>query len=54
LEQKDLVRAALEDYRAGPGDFADYLLGRVNREAGCARTTTFDQRLKKSGLFEVL
>jgi len=54
LEEKDLVRDALEDYRWGPGDFADYVLSRVNRVAGCDRTATFDQRLKKSELFMVL
>ena len=54
LDRKDLVRAALDDFRAGPGDFADYLLGRVNREASCDRTATFDQKLKKCELFQLL
>ena len=54
IDQKDVVRAALEDYRAGSGDFADYVVGRRGREAGCERTATFDRRLKASGLFRVL
>ncbi len=54
VEEKDLVRRALEDYRAGRGDFADYMIGQRNREAGCAETVTFDRRLKGSRLFRVL
>jgi predicted nucleic-acid-binding protein len=54
IDQKDVVRAALEDYRAGGGDFADYVIGRRSRELGCDKTATFDRRLKASGLFRVL
>lgn len=54
IDQKDLVREALEDYRAGGGDFADYMIGRRGKEAGCEQTATFDQRLKTSALFRVL
>lgn len=54
IDQKDVVREALEDYRAGGGDFADYVIGRRGREAGCDRTATFDRRLKASALFRVL
>jgi predicted nucleic-acid-binding protein len=54
IDQKDIVREALEDYRAGGGDFADYVIGRRAREAGCEKTATFDRRLKASGLFRLL
>jgi len=54
IDQKDVVRAALEDYRGAGGDFADYVIGRRGREAGCDRTATFDRRLKASSLFRVL
>lgn len=54
IDQKDIVREALEDYRAGGGDFADYVIGRRAREAGCEKTVTFDRRLKASGLFRLL
>jgi predicted nucleic-acid-binding protein len=54
IDQKDIVREALEDYRAGSGDFADYVIGRRAREAGCEKTATFDRRLKASGLFRLL
>ena len=54
IDQKDLVREALEDYRTGGGDFADYVIGRRGREVGCEQTATFDRRLKTSALFQVL
>jgi predicted nucleic-acid-binding protein len=54
IDQKDLVREALADYRSGGGDFADYMIGRRGRECGCERTATFDRRLKTSALFRVL
>lgn len=54
IDQKDLVREALEDYRKGGGDFADCLIGRRGREAGCEQTATLDRRLKTSPLFRVL
>jgi predicted nucleic-acid-binding protein len=54
IDQKDVVREAVEDYRAGGGDFADYVIGRRGREAGCEKTATFDRRLKASALFRVL
>ena len=54
IDEKDVVREAVEDYRTGGGDFADYVIGRRGREAGCERTATFDRRLKTSGLFRVL
>lgn len=54
IDQKDVVREALEDYRRGGGDFADFVIGRRGREAGCEKTATFDRRLKASGLFRPL
>lgn len=54
IGEKDLVRVAAEEYRSGQGDFADYLIGQANREAGCEFTATFDGRLKESDPFRVL
>ena len=54
FESKELVRAAVSDYRAGSGDLADFLIGRVNAAYGCDCTATFDRKLKKSPLFELL
>ena len=54
VEQADLARRALDDYRHGRGDFADYLIGWRNRQAGCSDTVTFDRALGRSRLFRVL
>ena len=49
-----MVRAALEAYRAGRADFADYLIGAMHHEGGCGKTVTFDRRLRARKLFQVL
>ena len=54
VEQADLARHALDDYRRGRGDFADYLIGWRNRETGCSDTVTFDRALRNNRLFRVL
>jgi predicted nucleic-acid-binding protein len=51
---KDLVWRSLADYRAGKGDFSDYLLGRLNEDEGASLTITFDKALKGNPLFHVL
>ena len=38
----DCAREALESYRLGKADFADYYLSAVNVEIGCSATATFD------------
>lgn len=54
IEDRDTVRAAVEHFRAGPGDFSDYLLGLRNRNAGCADTATFDRKLRAAEGFRLL
>jgi len=54
FDDRDLLKRALSDFDNGKGDFADYLIGRRNRRAGCERTVTFDRSLKNSGSFTVL
>jgi predicted nucleic-acid-binding protein len=54
VQDSDLVRYALEEYRQGRGDFADYLIGWQNRRAGCTDTVTFDRKLKKASGFAFL
>lgn len=54
IGHKDVVRGALEDYRKGGGDFADYVIGLRGEEMGCSWTATFDRRLRSSRLFRVL
>jgi predicted nucleic-acid-binding protein len=54
VDDRDLLREALEAYRGGQEDFADYVLGLRNRNAGCSGTATFDRALKRNVLFTVL
>jgi predicted nucleic-acid-binding protein len=54
FDDRDLLRAALTDYRNGSGDFADYLIGHRNASVGCEHTVTFDKPLRTSALFTLL
>jgi predicted nucleic-acid-binding protein len=54
IQDRDLVQKALQDYRNGRADFADYLLGWENREAGCRDTLTFDGPLSRHEGFFLL
>ena len=45
IDDKDAVREAVELYRTGKGDFADYLVGVRARNAGCTTMATFDEPL---------
>ncbi|MBI1747664.1 MAG: type II toxin-antitoxin system VapC family toxin [Acidobacteria bacterium] len=54
IEAKDIVRQAVQDYRRGRGDLADYLIGRSNQAQGCEVTASFDRALKNSSSFIVL
>ena len=52
IEDKDAVREAVDLYRAGKGDFADYLVGVCARNAGSVTVATFDETLHAHpGLF---
>ena len=48
IEDVDLVRRAVSDFKAGTGDFADYLMARRNSRSGCDTTLTFDKRLRRT------
>jgi predicted nucleic-acid-binding protein len=54
IGDKDLVREALDAYRGGRADFADYLTGSSHRGAGCTETVTFDRRLEGARQFRLL
>jgi predicted nucleic-acid-binding protein len=54
IDGRDLVREAAGLYATGPGDFADYVLARRSRSAGCDTTLTFDRAHRGSDLFTVL
>jgi predicted nucleic-acid-binding protein len=54
IGDRDHVRHALNAYRAGRADFADYLIGALSRDAGCDVTATFDRRLRDNSAFQVI
>lgn len=45
---------AVELYKKGPADFADYLMGELNQSAGCQKTLTFDKDAAKHPTFALL
>lgn len=47
VEGEDVVWCAVQAYRDGPADFADYVIVHGNRRAGCEITYTFDQKLAR-------
>jgi predicted nucleic-acid-binding protein len=54
IQDRELVRRALLEYRASRADFSDYLIGWQNRQAGCSTTVTFDGKLKAEPGFDLL
>lgn len=54
IGSKDAVRRAVAAFRSGRADFADYLIGTLNQDAGCVRTLTFDRRLRADASFQLL
>jgi predicted nucleic-acid-binding protein len=54
LEDGDSIQAALQAFRARRVDFADALIGEVNRARGCEATATFDRKAAKlDGFMEI-
>ncbi len=54
IDGKDVVLAALADFRRSAADFSDCLIGRRNRDAGATDTVTFDRSLRGLGGFRLL
>jgi len=54
VESSTDIAAALVEYRAGPADFANCLIGQTNRTADCSHTVTFDRKAAKLDTFELL
>jgi predicted nucleic-acid-binding protein len=54
IEGRSAVMTALQWYREGNADFADYLIAALNREAGAAPTYTFDERATPSPAFALV
>jgi predicted nucleic-acid-binding protein len=48
LDRAVEVQAALDDFKAGPADFADYLALNQTRLLGARKLLTFDRKLAKS------
>ena len=51
VPERDLVEEAMQIFRATRADFADCLIGVLNRRAGCATTYTFDRRASATADF---
>ena len=47
LEDGEIVHAALQTFRNRGVEFADALIGEVNRARGCEATATFDRKAAK-------
>ena len=54
VERSQIVQTALEDYRAGPADFADYLILHGNADAGCRTTLTHDRKAARTPGFTLM
>jgi predicted nucleic-acid-binding protein len=54
VQQRAVVRQALEDFRTGRAGFGDYVIGRCAEAAGCSETLTFDRALAVSAGFRLL
>jgi predicted nucleic-acid-binding protein len=54
VQDRDLAVRALEEFRHGPADFSDYLIGQQDRRAGCEETLTFDRGLDGAAGFAIL
>ena len=52
IQDRPLVRRALEDFRLGRAELADYLIGRCCEAAGSSETLTFDEALLDHPHFE--
>jgi predicted nucleic-acid-binding protein len=54
ISDRDAVNAAAARCRDDAVDFADALIGELNRQAGCPTTMTFDRHTSKGGAFTEL
>jgi len=54
IEGRSAVMTALQWYRKGNADFADYLIAALNREAGAAPAYTFDEQATPSPAFALV
>jgi predicted nucleic-acid-binding protein len=48
------ISAAIDEFREGMAEFADCLIGKLNKVAGCSHTVTFDRKAAKLTDFQLL
>ena len=53
-ENARVAWSALRSFEEDSADFADYVIGRGNAEAGCSRTFTFDAKAARDKDFEAV
>jgi predicted nucleic-acid-binding protein len=54
VDRPETIEAALNSFVRYPGGFADHLIGKINSEAGCRTTLTFDRAATRSPDFTQL
>jgi predicted nucleic-acid-binding protein len=54
FEHHQAALSSLEAFRAGQGDYSDYLIRDIGLSAGCRDIVTFDRALRKAEGFQVL
>lgn len=54
IPNSQVIRQSLKDYKKGNADFADYVVGRINKANGCKQTITFDKKASSSDTFKLL
>ncbi len=54
FENKSAASCAVQQMKQGKADFSDYLIGKVNQQAGCTETASFDAKLKSAEGFHSL
>ena len=52
--EREIVERALERWKAGSGDFADYVIESQGAAGGCSTTLTFDRSLLGEAGFEAV
>jgi len=45
VENENVVRKAINDYKIGSADFSDYLIVNNNQQSGCTKTYTLNKKL---------
>ncbi len=51
IAHRDAVVGAVQDFREASADFSDCLAGRLNQDAGCEDTATFDDAAGRLNTF---